>query len=300
MKKRLITGFILLAVLIPLVVIEALLPAFYVVAVGFTAIGSYEMLKLYQHEKKYSFGVKAVITCATVLSFLCGLTFMSDLIYGKPIYKLICFSSLLVSISMQLSLLVFSKDFDASDIGKSLATSTYVGFGVASLVALRLLGVRFIAYLFIITILTDVFAYFFGMLFGKHKMIERISPKKTWEGAVGGAIIGTLAATIFAFSYGKLFPQMECNTIFDSLLDLSKINDVILFVCILLVSLLTSVAGQIGDLVASRLKRTYGIKDFSNIFPGHGGFLDRFDSSILASMVFNALFIIFSLFVLVI
>ena len=62
MKKRLITGFILLAVLIPLVVIEALLPAFYVVAVGFTAIGSYEMLKLYQHEKKYSFGVKAVIT----------------------------------------------------------------------------------------------------------------------------------------------------------------------------------------------------------------------------------------------
>ena len=300
MKKRLITGIILLAVLIPLVVIEQLLPVFFVVSMGFAMIGSYEMLKLYQHEKKYSFGVKTVITVATALSFICGFTFIADLIYGEQIYKLISFSALFASISMQLSLLVFSKEFDASDIGKSMATTTYVGFGVASLVALRLMGVRFIVYLFIITILTDVFAYFFGMLFGKHKMIERISPKKTWEGAIGGTIIGTLAATLFAFLYGSLFPQMGCRTIFDSFFDMSKINDIVLFSCILVVSLLTSVAGQIGDLVASRLKRTYGVKDFSNIFPGHGGFLDRFDSSILASMVFNTLFIFFTLVMVVI
>lgn len=295
MKKRLITGVILLAVLIPLIVIETLLPVFLAVAVGFSIVGAYEMLKLYQHEKKYGIGVKIVITLATVLSFVCGTTFMADLIFGKQIYKLISFSSLLISLSMQLSLLVFSKEFDASDIGKSMATSSYVGFGVASLVALRFLGVRFIVYVFIITILTDVFAYFFGMLFGKHKMIERISPKKTWEGAIGGTIIGTLAATIFAFSYGNLFPNMGYVTIFDSFFDLSIVHPILLFVCIFVLSLLTSIAGQIGDLVASRLKRTYGVKDYSNIFPGHGGFLDRFDSSILASIVFNALFIIFTL-----
>lgn len=300
MKKRLITGFILLAVLIPLMVIEDLLPAFYVIAVGFVTIGAYEMLMLFQNEKKYSLSVKIVITIATLLSFVCGLTFISDLIYQNPIYKLICFASLLISIAMQLSLLVFSKEFDASDVGKSFATSIYVGFGVASLVTLRLLGIRFIAYVFIITILTDVFAYFFGMLFGKNKMIERISPKKTWEGAIGGTIIGTLAATIFAFNFGNLFPHTECKTIFDNIIAVDKLDDTVLFLGILLVSLLTSIAGQIGDLVASRLKRTYGVKDFSNIFPGHGGFLDRFDSSILASMIFNALFIICSLIMIVI
>ena len=84
------------------------------------------------------------------------------------------------------------------------------------------------------------------------------------------------------------------KTIFDNFANISNLSPVISFILIFVVTLLTSIAGQIGDLVASRLKRTYDIKDFSNIFPGHGGFLDRFDSAIFASLVLLPLFIIIS------
>ena len=304
MKKRIITGIIMLAILIPLLVIDVLLPVFQVVAAIYVCVGAWEMIKLYEHGKKFSWAVKIVIIISTLLTYLSGLTIWEDItttLQINPELTVITvidakigFALLMIAISMQLSLLVFSKDFDANDIGKSLASSFYVGFGVASLLALRILGIRFIAYLFMITIFTDVFAYVYGMLFGKHKMLERISPKKTWEGAIGGTIIGTITATLFAFLYGQLFPGGELNTIFDNFTEGTKSSPVLLFILIFIVTLITSIAGQIGDLVASRLKRTYDVKDFSNAFPGHGGFLDRFDSAIFASMVLLPLFIIIS------
>lgn len=305
MKKRLITGAILLAVLIPLIIIESLLPAFQIIAAVFVCIGAWEMIRLFEKGKKFSWLVKIVIMISSLLIYLSGLTIWAELTdqlqlnQGQTLIKIFVdsklgFALLMVAISLQLSLLVFSKDFDANDIGKSLTSSFYVGFGVASLLALRILGIRFIAYLFMITILTDVFAYVFGMLFGKHKMIERISPKKTWEGAIGGTIVATIAASLFAFLYGALFPGGDLNTIFDNFTEGTKSNPVLLYILIFVVTLITSIAGQIGDLVASRLKRTYDIKDFSNVFPGHGGFLDRFDSAIFASLVLLPLFIIIS------
>lgn len=297
MIKRLITGAILLSVLVPLVIIEQLLPAFQAVAFVFVILGAREMIKLYEHHKKYHFGVKLVIYIATVLTFIGGSTLLSSVIYGNPLYNLISISSFLVALSMQLSLLVFSKDFDASDIGKSIGTTLYVGFGVASLYTLRALGIEFISFLFLITIMTDVFAYVFGMLFGKHKMIERISPKKTWEGAIGGTLIGTFSATLLVFLFTDLFPNSDMNVVFGGILSGFGTNYVLLFVVVFAISLITSIFGQIGDLVASRLKRTYDVKDFSNIFPGHGGFLDRFDSSIVASAVLLALYFICSILV---
>ena len=308
MKKRLITGMILLAVLIPILVIEALLPLFQIVAAVLVCVGAWEMIRLYEHGKKFSLPVKIVILVSTLLTYLCGMTiwetFKAEIAINPDVTVVtlidakIGFALLLVAITMQLSLLVFSKDFDANDIGKSLASSFYVGFGVASLLALRIMGIRFIVYLFMITVLTDVFAYVFGMLFGKNKMIERISPKKTWEGAIGGTLVATVAATLFAYLYGSLFTGSlnveNVKTVFDTIINTQEMNPVVLFVLIFVVSLITSVAGQLGDLVASRLKRTYDIKDFSNIFPGHGGFLDRFDSSIFASMALLALFLIVS------
>ena len=303
MKKRLITGIVLLAILVPLLIIDVLLPVFQIVAAIFVCIGAWEMIKLYEHGKKYNVAVKIIIMISALLTYLSGLTIWTELteelqltqgLVKISIDSKIGFALLMMAISLQLSLLVFCKEFDANDFGKSLASSFYVGFGVASLIALRILGVRFVVYLFMITVLTDVFAYVYGMLFGKHKMIERISPKKTWEGAVGGTIVATIASTLFAFLYGQLFPGGELNTIFDNFTQGVQSNPVLLFVLIFIVTFITSLAGQVGDLVASRLKRTYDIKDFSNIFPGHGGFLDRFDSAIFASLVLLPLFIIIS------
>ena len=312
MKKRIITGLVMAVTLLPILVIDVLLPLFQVVAAVFVCIGSYEIIKLYEKEKKFSKPVKIVIVLSTLLTYLCGMTIWGQVsnateIIINPNLKIYAFvdaklgfALLMASIVMQLSLMVFSKTFDGNDIGKSLVSSFYVGFGISSILALRMMGVRFIVYLFLITLTTDIFAYFFGMLFGKHKMIERISPKKTWEGAIGGTIVGTVVATLFAFLYGNLFSGSlntgDFKTIFSVFSGVENINPVAQFVVIMIVTLFASIAGQIGDLVASRFKRTYDIKDFGNIFPGHGGVLDRFDSSILVAMVLMSAFLIVGVF----
>ncbi len=107
---------------------------------------------------------------------------------------------------------------------------------------------------------SDTGAYFSGILFGKKKLFERISPKKTWEGSIGGAIL----ALLFAFVFSVYFK------------DLSLVQW--LFAAVLIV-----ITGVYGDLVESLFKRSIAIKDSGTSIPGHGGFLDRFDGLLLAS-----------------
>lgn len=112
---------------------------------------------------------------------------------------------------------------------------------------------------------TDTMAYIIGKNFGKHKLIESISPNKTIEGFVGG-VISCIIVIVF---YG---------TIFMNKLDIPVVN-------LIFLSLIIGIMGQIGDLIASSIKRFVDIKDFSNLIPGHGGILDRFDSILLISIV---------------
>ena len=112
---------------------------------------------------------------------------------------------------------------------------------------------------------TDTFALFTGMFIGKNKLAPSISPKKTIEGFIGGALMGTFIATAFY---------------------VTVINQSMPLVLIIFVTLLLSCVGQLGDLVFSFVKREYGKKDFSNLIPGHGGILDRFDSLIFVVLAF--------------
>jgi phosphatidate cytidylyltransferase len=112
---------------------------------------------------------------------------------------------------------------------------------------------------FILIWANDTGAYLTGMSLGRHKLMERISPKKTWEGFIGGLIIASFAAWFLSGWLGVV----------------DKIHWVI-------ISLIISVAGTYGDLVESMLKRSTGVKDSGTVMPGHGGFLDRFDSAILS------------------
>lgn len=105
----------------------------------------------------------------------------------------------------------------------------------------------------------DTGAYLSGISFGKHKLMERISPKKTWEGFIGGMI----AAALVAWSLSGWLGVVD------------KLHWVI-------IALIISIAGTYGDLVESMLKRSLGVKDSGTIMPGHGGFLDRFDSAIIS------------------
>ena len=117
----------------------------------------------------------------------------------------------------------------------------------------------------------DTFAYFTGMLFGKHKLIPDVSPKKTVEGAVGGVVFCVLAFVGFGLLYNNLW-VIEGG---------GKLPLWIMAV----MGVLVSIVSQIGDLSLSLLKRKYGIKDFGKIFPGHGGVMDRFDSVLAVSIM---------------
>lgn len=114
--------------------------------------------------------------------------------------------------------------------------------------------------IFIFIWTNDSGAYLVGSKFGKHKLFERISPKKTWEGSIGGGCLTMITAVILSY----LFPQYN-------LLDM------------VVVALITVVTGTLGDLVESMFKRSIEVKDSGSFFPGHGGLLDRFDSVILAA-----------------
>lgn len=128
-------------------------------------------------------------------------------------------------------------------------------------------GFNYIFLCFIITWSTDTGAYFCGRLFGRHKLIPTISPNKTVEGAIGGIVICVLAV----FLLNKLIFHLPS-------------------IVLLVLAISASLVGQMGDLMASALKRWAGVKDSGNIIPGHGGILDRFDSLTLVSpLVFYAL-----------
>lgn len=112
---------------------------------------------------------------------------------------------------------------------------------------------------------SDTGAYFSGRFFGRHKLNPEVSPKKTWEGAVGGTLLAVGAAA--------LMHHLFLSTAFS----LQKA---------LWLGLLVAIVGQVSDLAESVLKRSAGVKDSSNLLPGHGGFLDRFDSYLLLAPLF--------------
>lgn len=125
--------------------------------------------------------------------------------------------------------------------------------------------------LFVLVWAGDSGAYIFGVRFGRHKLFERISPKKSWEGLFGGVL--TAIATAWILNY--VFPQYN-------------------IVLLIVMAIVVVISGTLGDLVESMLKRSIGIKDSGRFMPGHGGLLDRFDSILLASPVIYFVFQFFS------
>jgi len=129
-------------------------------------------------------------------------------------------------------------------------------------------GVYLVWMVFIASWISDTFAYFTGMLLGKHKLAPVLSPKKSIEGSIGGVIGSALAGALFGYLFATKVGQ-EINLI---------------VVCAVL-GALGSVISQIGDLAASAIKRNHDIKDYGNLIPGHGGIMDRFDSVIVTAPI---------------
>lgn len=233
-----------------------------------TLIGVYEMLDCTKMKKNPFIAVPLYI--ASVAAPFLMRHFRGEFFSHLP--KLII--SMLLFVLYILTVIVFSNG--KLDIGEVLAAvmlSLYIIGALTCIMYVRDLenGGYYWIFAFIGAWITDIFAYFTGRFFGKHKLIPEISPKKTVEGSIGGTVFCVLGFVVYAVILRECF----------------NINVNILICSI--TGFVSAIVSQIGDLSMSAIKRHYGIKDFGNILPGHGGILDRFDS-IMAVAVVLAIF----------
>ncbi|MFA7561077.1 MAG: phosphatidate cytidylyltransferase [Candidatus Izemoplasmatales bacterium] len=201
--------------------------------------------------------------------FSFSFTLLSVIFFNESWYYLFVFIYLIGLLLFYSLFYVFVEGFKKEDFSEQILTIFYTSLGFIGFAFLRTKSLEIIVYLFLVSMLTDVFAYFIGVKFGKTRLAPKISPKKSVEGAIGGLVIGSLIAVLFAY----FFKVFNLNIIW-----------------VILLTITLSIISQLGDLLASKFKREYGIKDYSQIFPGHGGVLDRFDSSMFAA-IFLMLFV---------
>lgn len=176
------------------------------------------------------------------------------------------------------TVILISLGFQSTLFLRYVSTPAYTGgsyFTVENTFEASLL----LIYVLLATFVTDMGAYFVGIFFGKNKINPRISPKKTWEGFLGGIIISAIVSFLFAFLLAY-----NGHPIY-------KIFDLDHWYNILILSTLLPIFATLGDFVFSSIKRYYEIKDFGKIMPGHGGILDRVDSTIFTSII-SAVFIL--------
>lgn len=189
----------------------------------------------------------------------------------------VCFVYVLLT---AIQLLSAHRDFKFSDMAMAVFCVIYVPVAMTTILKIRTEPNGF--WLMWISLggawITDSFAYFSGRLFGKHKLCPEISPKKTIEGSIGGSLFTVVGGIVYG-----LVLKNTCGI---------EVN----FAALAAISLLCAVVSQIGDLTASIIKRERGIKDYGKIMPGHGGFMDRFDSTLFVAptvYIFNMIFTIF-------
>ena len=167
-----------------------------------------------------------------------------------------------------LAIPVINLKYTFIDSAITLLGFLYVGilFSFIPLVNNKVSGQFLVWLIFIGSWVCDTAAYYSGKYLGKRKLCPEVSPKKTIEGSIGGLLGSTIGCGIFGFVVASYVPEVQIIHFF-------------------LIGALCGIMGQFGDLVASSIKRYVGIKDYSNLIPGHGGILDRFDSILFNSAV---------------
>lgn len=269
MRQRVITGILftigVLAFVVPSIWIPYFMIPFCAIVGG---VSIYEMIKAFKeggieaNKALISGGgilglVMLIISCAVGLELFRALTLFSIVI------MLYCLASAVVPS-------ILCKDGLRVKEGVYTATTviyiTFPMFCLGAVCCLQENGWYFMVISLFAAWISDVCAYFSGVTLGKHKIVPHISPKKTWEGCIGGA----LGCALIVMLYFDFVIVNVANI---------KGNIVLVSVLSFLLGFLMSVMSQLGDWLASLIKRAVGIKDYGNIFPGHGGMIDRFDST---------------------
>ena len=258
LKTRLLSAVILIAVL--LIVTFAPVSVFTVALCGVSLILLYEITNTFGLKGKHS--IMAVNYIFAIL--IMASSFLKQDAQGGYFYMV----AILFIMALLVVCVLNHEKIQFSDVLASLFSVIY---SVVFLLPLSFMrntqnGLALVFLAFIGAWLPDTMAYFAGSFFGKHKLIPKISPNKTVEGAIGGL----LGSVVFYAVYGVI---------------LTKLGFSVSFLRMLILSLICGVMSQFGDLSASVIKRAYNKKDFGNLIPGHGGLLDRVDSLIFVTPI---------------
>lgn len=295
-KKRVITAIVMGLVIIPFLFFGGYF--FYgLLALG-AYVATYELIKM--HNEKYelpgllNFLVPLFSMCLVILTMIID---MAD--FSKAI-RLILYALVILIVFLLIISLIY-KELKVTDSFYYIGSILYGGLSFALMgvirnsyieggtifkvgsIDIRLIGLAVFGFVLLTNMCTDIFAYEVGKRIGKHKLIPDVSPNKTIEGSIGGSLFGSIFGTVelILTSYFFNFNLFGISNYF--LYGLAAFG----------VALTLTIISQFGDLIASKLKREYDIKDYGNCFPGHGGVMDRFDSLILTSAVFFIVLVAF-------
>lgn len=281
MKTRIITALVAICVLLPILFLAK--TVVFPIAVAICSIlAIFEMLRCIGIGKSVAVSIPFYLIAA-------GMPFVLRYLGSShlDLVKRIAFASVVLTALYLFTVLTFSHGkYDIRQIGTAFLSVFYILLGFNAILIIHDIP-KGGEYLYLVTFIgawiTDIFAYFCGMLFGrggKHKLLPDVSPKKTVEGSIGGVVFCVIAMILF-------------GVIVDAI---SSSNSANLWI-FALAGIPVSIVAQVGDLSLSVIKRTYGVKDYGKIFPGHGGMLDRFDSVIAVSTVLLIITTFFEFFV---
>ena len=271
MKQRLITAGVLLCVLAAVLFTSGTV-AFPFVASFFCAFAVFEMQRCLGTLKKPQIFIPSMLLAillpaATLLvgGFGEGLLLRTATVNARAMYLLAFFGCFVLYMFYLFAAAIFGRrSISFSEIAVAFLTTFYItlSFAAIPLVRFGTNGQYYYLLCFLGPWITDSFAYFTGVFFGRHKLIPEISPKKTIEGSIGGIVFCVTSFLLFGVIVGNLLGSTPNYLVLGAL------------------GFLVAVVAQLGDLLASLIKREHDVKDYSKIFPGHGGVLDRFDSVI--------------------
>ena len=272
MLIRILTGIVAFIAFLPFLVHSDTVA--YPIAMAIcSVISTYEMIRCVGLHKKQRVAIPLCLAAA-------ALPLCVRLVYGICNTLLIGVAVCLVLLLYMLAVTVFSHgSINITQSMTALAVSFYIIAAFSCMVLLRdfnAAGKYLYLLVFIGAWVPDTFAYFTGRLFGKHKLIPDVSPKKTVEGAIGGVVFCVLAFVGFGLLYNHFW--------------LADGMDALPVWLMAVAGLLSAIVSMIGDLSMSVIKRHYGIKDYGRLLPGHGGFLDRFDSVLAVAVILAVAF----------
>lgn len=264
LRKRVITALWGIPILIAAIWFDEPLPWFTV----FTAIwGLLAVLEFYKMAAVYK------VIPLTCFGMIWSLLFIVHPHFDYELSVPLLLTSAVI-LSLILVVVVHTREGAFSNWAWAVAGILYIGLLLSYLVALRLepgtdafpeAGRNFVFLALLATFASDTSAFFVGRILGRHHMAPRISPAKTWEGAIAGLFGAVIISLLFTLPTPLQVPLDYSQAIF--------------------LGVLVSVFGQIGDLVESLLKRNAGVKESGSLMPGHGGLLDRMDSVVFAGVV---------------